>query len=93
MVFTNKALNKLIQGSAADMTKQAMVNLHEEGIIPEIQLHDELDISIEDENKKKKIIEIMENAVKLEVPNKVDCETGENWGSIEGEDDIDKNFF
>ena len=35
----------------------------------------------------------MENAVKLDVPNKVDCEVGENWGSIEGEDDIDKNFF
>ena len=91
--FTYKALNKLIQGSAADMTKQAMVNLHSENIIPEVQLHDELDISIEDDNKKKKIIEIMENAVKLEVPNKVDCETGENWGSIEGEDDIDKTFF
>ena len=75
------------------MTKQAMVNLHSENIIPEVQLHDELDISIEDDNKKKKIIEIMENAVKLEVPNKVDCETGENWGSIEGEDDIDKTFF
>ena len=91
--FTYKALNKLIQGSAADMTKQAMVNLHSENIIPEVQLHDELDISIEDDNKKKKIIEIMENAVKLEVPNKVDCETGENWGSIEGEDDMDKTFF
>jgi DNA polymerase I-like protein with 3'-5' exonuclease and polymerase domains len=91
--FTYKALNKLIQGSAADMTKQAMVDLHSEGIIPEVQLHDELDISIDSDDKKKKIIEIMENAVKLDVPNKVDCEVGENWGSIEGEDDIDKNFF
>ena len=75
------------------MTKQAMVDLHSEGIIPEVQLHDELDISIDSDDKKKKIIEIMENAVKLDVPNKVDCEVGENWGSIEGEDDIDKNFF
>ena len=30
----------------------------------------------------KKIIEIMENAVRLEVPNKVDYEVGSNWGDI-----------
>ena len=45
--FTYKALNKLIQGSAADMTKKAMVALYEKGIIPHIQIHDEVDISIE----------------------------------------------
>ena len=44
--FTYKALNKLIQGSAADQTKQAMVALHKEGILPMIQVHDELDISV-----------------------------------------------
>ena len=44
--FTYKALNKLIQGSAADMTKKAMVELHKEGITPHIQVHDELDISV-----------------------------------------------
>jgi len=80
--YTYKALNKLIQGSAADMTKKAMLDLHNEGIIPHIQIHDELDISIENESQAKKIIEIMENAVKLEVPNKVDYEFGKNWGSI-----------
>jgi len=63
--FTYKALNKLIQGSAADMTKKAMLDLYNEGIIPHIQIHDELDISIESENQAKKIIEIMENAVTL----------------------------
>jgi DNA polymerase I-like protein with 3'-5' exonuclease and polymerase domains len=42
--FTYKALNKLIQGSAADMTKKAMLDLYNEGIIPHIQIHDELDI-------------------------------------------------
>ena len=80
--FTYKALNKLIQGSAADMTKKAMLDLYKEGIIPHIQIHDELDISVVDDNQAKKIIEIMENAVPLEIPNKVDYESGETWGDI-----------
>jgi len=78
--YTYKALNKLIQGSAADMTKKAMIELHKEGIIPHIQVHDELDISVN--NNSDKIKEIMENAVSLEVPNKVDYESGPNWGII-----------
>ncbi len=78
--FTYKALNKLIQGSAADMTKKAMVDLYKEGIIPHIQVHDELDISVN--NNADKIKEIMESAVELEVPNKVDYESGPNWGTI-----------
>jgi DNA polymerase I-like protein with 3'-5' exonuclease and polymerase domains len=78
--YTYKALNRLIQGSAADMTKKAMIDLHKEGITPHIQVHDELDISVSDNANK--IIEIMENAVKLEVPNKVDYEYGPNWGEI-----------
>ena len=82
--WTYKALNKLIQGSAADMTKQAMVNLYKEGIVPHIQIHDELDISIQSDDQAKKIIEIMENAVTLAVPNKVDYESGETWGDIYG---------
>jgi len=78
--YTYKALNKLIQGSAADMTKKAMLELHKEGIIPHIQVHDELDISVN--NNSDKIKEIMEEAVSLEVPNKVDYESGPNWGNI-----------
>ena len=80
--FTYKALNKLIQGSAADMTKKSMLDLYNEGIIPHIQIHDELDISVESDEKAKKIIEIMENAVQLAVPNKVDYDSGETWGDI-----------
>ena len=80
--YTYKALNKLIQGSAADMTKKAMVDLYKEGIVAHIQIHDELDLSVESQEHADKIIEIMENAVKLEVPNKVDYESGENWGKI-----------
>jgi len=82
--MTYKALNKLIQGSAADMTKKAMLDLYEEGIIPHIQIHDELDISVESDEQAKKIIEIMENAVTLSVPNKVDYESGKTWGDING---------
>ena len=80
--FTYKALNKLIQGSAADMTKRAMVNLYKEGIVGHIQVHDELDISVESPEQAKKIIEIMESAITLEVPNKVDYEVGTSWGDI-----------
>ena len=80
--FTYKALNKLIQGSAADMTKQSMLALYNEGIIPHIQIHDELDISVESMEQAEKIIEIMEAAVTLEVPNKVDYEEGSCWGDI-----------
>ena len=80
--FTYKALNRLIQGSAADMTKKAMVLLFEEGIVPHIQIHDELCFSIESEEQAEKIKTIMENAIKLEVPNKVDYEFGPNWGTI-----------
>jgi DNA polymerase I-like protein with 3'-5' exonuclease and polymerase domains len=80
--YTYKALNKLIQGSAADMTKKAMIELHKEGIIPHIQVHDELDISVESPEHAEKIKDIMESAVDLEVPNKVDYESGPNWGQI-----------
>ena len=82
--YTYKALNKLIQGSAADMTKKAMLELYKEGIIPHIQVHDELDISVD--GNADKIKQIMEDAVSLEVPNKVDYESGSNWGNIKEEE-------
>ena len=80
--FTYKALNKLIQGSAADMTKKSMVALYENGIIPHIQIHDEVDISVDSDKKAEDIVKIMEEAVELQVPNKVDYESGNNWGEI-----------
>ncbi len=80
--YTYKALNKLIQGSAADMTKKSMLELYKEGIVAHIQIHDELDISVKDDKHAKKIVEIMESAVDLEIPNKVDYEKGKNWGDI-----------
>jgi DNA polymerase I-like protein with 3'-5' exonuclease and polymerase domains len=80
--FTYKALNKLIQGSAADMTKKAMVDLYKEGLLAHIQIHDELDFSIQSKEQSNKIKQIMENAVDLKVPNKVDYESGPSWGEI-----------
>jgi len=79
--FTYKALNRLIQGSAADMTKKAMVDLYEKGIIPHIQIHDELCFSITD-HEPELIKETMEQTIPLEVKNKVDFESGPNWGTI-----------
>ena len=78
--FTHKAMNRLIQGSAADMTKKAMQLLYEEGIIPHVQVHDELDFSIESPEQALKIKDIMESCVELKVPIKVDVELGPNWG-------------
>ena len=78
---TYKALNRLIQGSAADQTKQAMVDLFNEGMVPLVQIHDELTLSFDGKKEtKNKIIDIMTNCVKLAVPSKVDCETGKSWG-------------
>ena len=62
--------------------KKAMIELHKEGIIPHVQVHDELDISIGSEKEAQRIKDIMESAVELEVPNKVDYEFGKNWGEI-----------
>ena len=52
--YTYKALNKLIQGSAADMTKKSMLDLYKEGIVAHVQIHDELDLSIESDRKRLK---------------------------------------
>ena len=80
--YTYRAFNRLIQGSAADMTKKSMVALYENGIIPHIQIHDEVDISVESDKQAEEIINIMESAVELKVPNKVDYDSGSNWGEI-----------
>ena len=78
--WTYKALNRLIQGSAADQTKKAMLELYKEGYLAHIQVHDELDFSVATDKDKSRIKNIMEQAVKLQVPNKVDVECGLNWG-------------
>ena len=80
--FTYKALNRLIQGGAADMTKKAMVDLYEQGILPQIQIHDELCLSIKDDTQAKIVKNTMEFAIVLEVKNKVNYKKGLNWGNM-----------
>lgn len=78
--YAYKALNRLIQASAADMTKRAMVDIYATGKVPLIQIHDEIALSVKDMNEAKKYSTIMENAVNLVIPNKCDVEVGASWG-------------
>ena len=78
--YTYKALNRLIQASAADMTKQAMVNIYKSGKTPMIQIHDEMAMSVKNKAEAEEIAQIMEQAVLLEIPNKCDIELGPSWG-------------
>jgi DNA polymerase I-like protein with 3'-5' exonuclease and polymerase domains len=74
-------LNRLIQGSAADQTKQAMIDCHKAGFMPLLQIHDELCFSINEENDIKIVKEKMENAIEnLKVPFTVDIALGRSWG-------------
>ena len=83
--FTYKTLNRMVQGSAADMTKKAMVLLYEKGIVPHIQIHDELCVSIKNKEQALLIKDVMEKAITLEIDNKVDFESGPNWGTTNEE--------
>ena len=77
---TYKGLNKLIQGSAADQTKAAMVALHKAGFNLMLQVHDEVALSVRNIDEARAAADIMVKAVTLEVPSRVDVETGLNWG-------------
>ena len=59
-----------------------MVELHKKGIVPHIQIHDELCISVDNEKKATIIKETMEKAVILLIPNKVNYKKGESWGTL-----------
>jgi len=78
--YTYKGLNRLIQGSAADQTKQSMMACIEAGKLPLLQVHDELCLSTSDREEAKKFAQLMQDCVKLEVPSKVDVEVGPSWG-------------
>jgi len=80
--FTYKALNRLIQGSAADQTKQAVVDCHKEGMTPMLQIHDELCFSIVNQEQVEKITKIMETCIELKVPSVVDVALGKDFGEV-----------
>jgi DNA polymerase I-like protein with 3'-5' exonuclease and polymerase domains len=81
--FTYKALNRLIQGSAADQTKQAMLDCYNEGLTPMLTVHDELCFNIESQEQTAKIKDIMETGIPLKVPSKIDVDIKDDWGEIE----------
>jgi DNA polymerase I-like protein with 3'-5' exonuclease and polymerase domains len=81
--YTFKGLNKLLQGSGADMIKQAMVELHRAGFNILLSVHDEIALSVDTKEEAEAAAEIMRNCVQLEVPLKVDVEIGTTWGSAE----------
>lgn len=85
------ALNTLIQGSAADMIKVAMVAIHKEfknhlktaKIV--MQVHDELVVEVSEKEADKAMTimkEIMEHSVKANVPITVDIHKGNSWGEV-----------
>ena len=82
--YLYRSLNRLIQSSAADMTKKSMAAVYEElGVIPLVQIHDELAFSVKTQADARKICDVMESAVRLEVPTPADIAMGETWGTIE----------
>jgi DNA polymerase-1 len=87
-VAERNAINTPIQGSAADIIKIAMVNIHKriksENLKTQLilQVHDELNFEVpanELETMKSILKEEMESAIKLSVPLTIDMGTGANW--------------
>jgi DNA polymerase I-like protein with 3'-5' exonuclease and polymerase domains len=77
---TYKALNRLIQGSSADQTKQAMVDCYNAGHLPILQIHDELCFNVKDNKDVSTIKKTMEDCIEFKVPFVVDHGTGKSWG-------------
>lgn len=90
---THKAINRRLQGSAADQMKYAMWRAWKDGIfdyigVPRLTVHDELDFSVINNNAAmdaayKDLHNVMETALPLRVPVKVDSGRGAHWGAIE----------
>ena len=81
--FTYKALNRLIQGSAADQTKKAMLDCYNAGHTPMLTVHDELCFNIDGAEQADQIKNLMETGVELKVPSKIDVDIQDDWGEIE----------
>lgn len=78
--WTHKALNRLIQGSSADQTKLAMVEIAAAGLPLQLQVHDEVLAGVESREQAEQIATVMRECVQLRVPSQVDIELGPSWG-------------
>ena len=78
--YTYKSLNRLIQGSAADVTKKAMLECAKINHLPLLKIHDELCFSVADTKQIEQIKTVMENCVDFLIPMKVDVAIGNNFG-------------
>lgn len=76
----HKALNKLIQGSAADMIKQSIIDLDAADLTPMLTVHDENGLSVDSLEDARRAAKIMEQTVSLELPLKIDLAVGPSWG-------------
>jgi len=77
---TYKALNVLIQSAAAVQTKEWMLACFREGIVPLLQMHDSLDLSVSSPDTAEMVARLGEEVIRLEVPMKVDVKYGRTWG-------------
>ncbi len=85
--FTHKALNALLQGSAADLMKKAMVEMMDAGLfnvlVPHLTVHDEFNSSVPDTQEGRDAFDemrrIMETTLKLDIPILADGSLGHNW--------------
>lgn len=78
--WAHKALNRVIQGSSADQTKEALVELDRQGYNIQLQVHDEIDCSVASVEEGKAIASVMRTVRLAEVPFRVDTEIGPSWG-------------
>lgn len=82
--WSHKGLNRLIQGSSADQTKMAVCLLDEAHHYLQLQVHDEVDASVDGPEEGQAMGTIMRNSVQLTVPMRVDVEIGKSWGHSMG---------
>lgn len=81
-----KALNRLIQGSAARQTKKAIRECARAKLFPILQMHDELDHDEPSEKNIYLVAQIMREVVPLLVPMKVDTGIGHSWAAAKAKD-------
>jgi len=82
--WAHKALNRIIQGTSADQTKKALVELDRQGFYLQLQVHDEIDGSVQSPEEAEAIAEVMRTVMTAEVPFRVDTELGSSWGDSMG---------